>query len=50
VTTVKGARVDTSAIGPGLRGEVLDTAGEDFPPDLQPIVDAYRKALLSGEK
>ncbi|MBN1809200.1 MAG: hypothetical protein JW909_09035 [Planctomycetes bacterium] len=48
VGTVKDAQVDMSALSAGLRGEVLDTAGEEFPDALQPVVDAYRKALLSG--
>ena len=50
VSTVKDAHVDTSPLGPGYRGEVLDTTGETFPAELQPVVDAYRKALLSGGK
>jgi hypothetical protein len=50
VSTVKDAQVDTSPLWPGYRGEVLDTTGETFPAELQPVVDAYRKALLSGGK
>lgn len=47
VGALDAAQVDFTRLSPAMRSELFDTAAEKLPEQYDPIVNAYRKAILS---
>lgn len=47
VNTVGDAQVDFTRLSPSMRSELFDTSEEDLPEQYEPVINAYRKAILS---